>query len=121
MRTHVRRRSDRTAESRSPSARQSHRTPRSTQLSRLRSFRQLCTRIERVSAECLARQHRAAVLLVSSDDHLGNDLHHSYGLRYLPELARPASIHLLAFVGLDASFSFSLYRKHSRLDDRLTL
>ena len=68
-RSHGRRRGDRATQCRGPAARQPDRDPGRPQLSRLRPLWKLCTRIGRLSQGVVARQHRAALLLVSPHDH----------------------------------------------------
>ena len=91
-RSHGQRRGDRAAQCCGPAARQPDRDPGRPQLSRLRPLWKLCTRIGRLSQGVVARQHRAALLLISPHDHARDDFHHPDGLCRNPEPARPAGI-----------------------------
>src|SRR5262249_22217030 len=73
-----------------------------------------------ISRECLARQRRALILLVSHYDHAGYVFCHPYGLCQFPKLEGPAGIDYLVALGVDVGISFPLYRQHAGLDDSRT-
>ena len=116
-RSHGQRRGDRAAQCCGPAARQPDRGPGCPQLSRLRPLWQQCPRIGRLSRGVVARQHRAALLLISPHDHARDDFHRPHGLCRIPEPARPAGIQPRAALGADARVSISLHRQHAGLDD----
>src|SRR5215469_3203394 len=66
----------------------------------------------------MARQRRALVLLLSRNDHAGNDFYRPHGVCKLPELARSTRPQHLASLGADAGVPLSLSCQHFRLDDR---
>ena len=74
-------------------------------------------RVGRLSQAVVARQHRAALLLISPHDHARDDFYRPHGLCRIPEPARPAGIQPRATLGADARVPVSLHRQHAGVDD----
>src|SRR4029077_4342642 len=79
-----------------------------------------CTWTERLSEGCLARQHRASLLLVPSHDHAWDAVHRPNGRCHVAEFTRTTRVESLVTLGSVTCVPLPLHRQYSWLDDRRT-